>query len=247
MIAEVGKVKHSPGASPMQLGKTVWKTLPGLVAAATVFAVSTQGVGGEPEKDPGRYEAAIRAFEEQDQKQPPPTEGILFIGSSSIRGWNLEPYFPDLPVINRGFGGSQISDSVAFAERIVLPYRPKVIVLYAGDNDVAAGKSPERVLADYKAFVAQVRRSLPKTRIVFIAIKPSIARWKLVDKIRQANGLIREVTEKDPGQVFVDVDPPMIGSDGTPKKELFKADGLHLNDTGYKLWAELVRPHLKLE
>ena len=200
----------------------------------------------EPEKDPSRYEQAIRAFEEQDRKQSPPTEGILFIGSSSIRGWNLEPHFSGLPVINRGFGGSHIADSIAFAERVILPYRPKVIVLYAGDNDVAAGKSPQCVLADYKAFVAKVRKSLPKTRIVFIAIKPSISRWSLVGKMRQANRLIQAATEKDRRQVFVDIDTPMIGSDGRPRKELFKSDGLHLNETGYKLWAKLVKPHLKL-
>ena len=214
---------------------------------ATIFAVSNQVKAAEPEKDPGRYESSIRRFEQEDQKQPPPLEGILFIGSSSIRGWDLKPYFSDLPVINRGFGGSHIADSTAFAERIVLPYRPKVIVLYAGDNDVASGKSPQRVLADYKTFVAKVHKSLPKTRIVFIAIKPSIARWKLVDKMREANGMIREVTEKDDRLVYVDVDAPMIGPDGKPKKELFKSDGLHLTDTGYKLWAELVRPHLKLK
>ncbi len=229
----------------MQLKKTVRTIAAGLVAA-TIASVSMPAIAAEPEKDPARYESSIRAFEKQDQKQQPPAEGILFIGSSSIRGWDLEPYFSDLPVINRGFGGSHISDSIAFAERIVLPYRPKVIVLYAGDNDVAGGKSPQRVLADYKAFVAKVHKTLPKTRIVFIAIKPSISRWKLVGKMRQANGLIKAVTEKDERLVFVDVDAPMIGPDGKPKKELFKADGLHMKDTGYKLWAELVRPHLKL-
>ena len=230
----------------MQLEKTVRMTLCGFVAATAIFAVSSPVRGAEPKDDPSRYEPAIRAFEEQDRKQPPPTEGILFIGSSSIRGWDLKPHFPGLPVINRGFGGSHIADSVAFAERIILPYHPKVIVLYAGDNDVAFGKSPQRVLADYKAFVAKVHESLPQTRIVFIAVKPSISRWKLVDKMRQANRLIQAVTEKDERQVFVDIDAPMIGPDGKPSKQLFKSDGLHLNDTGYKLWAELVRPHLKL-
>ena len=231
----------------MQLEETVRMIARGLVAATAVVAVSSRAMSAEPEKDPGRYESAIRAFEEQDRKQPPPTEGILFIGSSSIRGWDLKPYFPGLPVINRGFGGSHIADSIAFAERIILPYRPKVIVFYAGDNDVAAGKSPQRVLADYKAFVAKVHKSLPETRIVFIAVKPSIARWKLVDKMRQANRLIREVTEKDQRQAFVDIDTPMIGPDGKPRKELFKSDGLHLNETGYELWAKLVKPHLKLQ
>ena len=137
------------------------------------------------------------------------------------------------------------SDSIQFAERIIIPYRPRVVVLYAGDNDIAHGKSPDQVLADYRVFVEKVRRALPETKIVFVAIKPSIRRWKLVDKMREANRRIRAVTESDPLQEFVDIDPPMIGDDGEPKPELFKSDGLHLNEEGYKLWSSLVQPHLK--
>lgn len=193
-----------------------------------------------------RWEPKIRQFEEQDRKAMPPTGGILFVGSSSIVGWKVDECFPGLPVINRGFGGSQIADSVHFADRIILPYRPKVIVLYAGDNDVASGKSPEEVLRDYRQFVAKVHAGLSETRIVFVAIKPSIRRWSLVDKMREANRLIRAVTEKDKRLVYVDVDGPMIGDDGKPRAELFKSDGLHLNAKGYKLWSALVLPHLKL-
>jgi lysophospholipase L1-like esterase len=228
----------------MQLEKRVRTVLCGLVVA-TIGSFSIMARGAEVDKDPGRYESAIRAFEEQDRKQQPPTGGILFIGSSSIRGWDLKRDFADLPAINRGFGGSHIADSIAFAQRIIIPYRPSVIVFYAGDNDVNGGKSPQRVAADYRAFVAKVQKSLPTTRIVFIAIKPSISRWKLVDKMRQANRLIWAETEKDERQVFVDIDTPMIGTDGKPREELFKSDGLHLTETGYKLWAKLVRPCLK--
>jgi len=153
--------------------------------------------------------------------------------------------FPDLPVINRGFGGSQVADSVAFAERIVLPYQPKVIVFYAGDNDIASGKSPEQVATDFGLFTAKVHKALPETRIVVLSIKPCMSRWKLVDKVRQANDLIRAQTEKDPHVVFVDVDKPSLGPDGKPRPELFRPDKLHLNDEGYKLWTSLVLPHLK--
>ena len=215
----------------------------GRLVVAFLLAVAVVDAG-EPQKE-SRWEPSIRAFEAADREHQPAKEGILFVGSSSIRGWDLDAYFSGLPVINRGFGGSQIADSVEFADRIILPYRPKVIVLYAGDNDVNAGKGPRQVLADYKAFVAKVHRSLPGTRIVFIAIKPSISRWKLVGKMREANRLIREVTEKDPKLVYLDVDTPMIGPDAKPRPELFKDDGLHLNAVGYKLWADLVRPHLK--
>lgn len=204
-------------------------------------AVTSEDQGHE------RWEEQITAFEAKDRLQPPPQRGILFIGSSSIRGWKLDDYFADLPVINRGFGGSQIADSTHFADRIITPYKPRIVVLYAGDNDIAKGKSPERVTADYRAFVKTVHSALPKTRIVFIAIKPSISRWKLVDDMRRANASVKSIADKDDRLVFVDIDKPMIGQDGQPRKELFRDDGLHLNAAGYKLWASLVKPHLKLK
>jgi lysophospholipase L1-like esterase len=169
------------------------------------------------------------------------------VGSSSIVGWDLKEYFPDLQAINRGFGGSEIADSVHFADRILLPHEPRVVVLYAGDNDIARGKSPQQVLADYQAFAKKVHDASPQTRIVFIAIKPSLKRWHLVDKMREANKLIERATDTDPRQTFVDIDQPMIGPDEKPRPELFKQDGLHLNAAGYDLWSSLVRPHLKLD
>lgn len=221
------------------------------VLAAVVYSGIAGAEGAQPKTKPdvapsteNRWEGEIRAFEAQDKKQPPPAEGILFVGSSSIVGWDVTRYFPDLPAINRGFGGSQMADSVYFAERIILPYRPRVIVLYAGDNDVAGGKTPEQIAAGYQALVKKVHDRLPKTRIVFVAIKPSPRRWHLVETMRQANRLIKAAAEKDALLVFVDVDAPMIGADGKPRPELFRKDGLHLNDDGYKLWSELVRPHL---
>ena len=218
--------------------------------AAVVLAVTSDGLAPAAEArapEENRWEPNIRRFEEQDKKEMPPAGGILFVGSSSIVGWKVDECFPGLPVINRGFGGSQIADSVHFADRIVLPYRPKVIVLYAGDNDVAAGKSPERVLRDYRQFAKVVHAGLPETRIVFVAIKPSMRRWNLVDKMREANRLIRAATEKEERLVYVDIDGPMIGDDGKPRAELFKPDGLHLNAEGYKLWSARLLPHLKLD
>ncbi len=134
-------------------------------------------LAAEPQKhDPTRWESTIEKFEAQDKASPPPTGGALFIGSSSIRKWNLDKTFPDRKdTINRGFGGSQMADSAHYADRIAIPYKPRVIVVYAGDNDIAAGKSPQTVLADYQAFVKKIHAALPNTRIVYIAIKPSIA------------------------------------------------------------------------
>lgn len=193
---------------------------------------------------PNRWEPNIQRFEQRDRQTPPPKNAILFLGSSSIVGWDLERCFPDRRAINRGFGGSQIVDSIQFTDRIVLPYRPRIIVFYAGDNDIAHGKSPDQVLADYKQFVKKVHAELPKTRIIFIAIKPSISRWNLVDKMREANAKIRKVAEKDARLIYLDIDKPMLGKDGKPRPEIFKSDGLHLNDKGYDLWSDLLRPHL---
>lgn len=189
-----------------------------------------------------RWENAIAKMEAADSKSPPTKEGILFVGSSSIRLWDLAKTFPYHKPINRGFGGSEIADSTYFAERIIFPHRPKLIFLYAGDNDIAKGKSAEIVHRDYLRFVDKVHKRLPETNIVFIAIKPSIKRWELVEEMRKANALIQAETKKDHRLGFADIDAPMIGADGTPKKELFLDDGLHLNAEGYKVWSRVLVP-----
>lgn len=192
-----------------------------------------------------RWGKDIQAFERQDQASPPEQGGVLFVGSSSIRMWDLDKSFPDLGALNRGFGGSQIHEVRYFARRIVLPYRPRVIVFYAGDNDVAAGKSPEDTARDYRRFVRMVHRALPGTRIIFVAIKPSISRWALVDTMRDANERIRQFCERHAYLDYADTDTPMIGPDGKPRPELFMDDGLHLNATGYALWTEVLTPLLE--
>ena len=136
-------------------------------------------------------------------------------------------------------------DVVARADRIVLPYKPRVVVMYAGDNDIAKGTTPEQVAQHFEQFVAKLEKALPETKIVYVAIKPSIKRWNLIDKVRDANSRIRKVCDSKRQLEFVDIDPPMLGDDGQPRPELFAKDGLHLSDDGYKLWTSLVQPHLK--
>jgi lysophospholipase L1-like esterase len=187
-----------------------------------------------------KWEPSIAEFEKSDQESPPPKNAVLFVGSSSIRRWDLTRYFPHLPTINRGFGGSQMSDTLFYADRIVFPYEPKVIVVYAGDNDIAAGESAAQVEKDFVAFVRRVHTKLPRARIFYVAIKPSIKRWQLVEEMRKANQAICTLTSADPLVEFVDIDTPMIGADGMPRKELFASDGLHLNHDGYVLWSKLV-------
>jgi len=199
--------------------------------------------------DSSRWERSIARFEAADKKQMPVAGGVLFIGSSSIRRWkSLKNDFSKFQVINRGFGGSHIADSVHFAKRIVLPYKPRQIVLYAGDNDVASGKSPETVLADFQQFVKIVHAKLPKTLISFISIKPSLSRWKLSRKMAKANELVHGACVKDERLGYIDIWKPMLGDNRKPKTDLFVQDGLHINDKGYALWVSIVRPHLaKLE
>src|SRR5262249_22324513 len=144
-----------------------------------------------------------------------------------------------------GFGGSELADSVYFADRIVAPYRPWMVVLYAGDNDLAAGKTPQQVFDDYKAFVIRVRAKLPGVKIAYISIKPSLARVKLMGQMRAANELIRDYAAKNKNLVFIDVFTPMLNAEGQPRPELFIQDGLHMNRKGYDIWRNAVAPYLK--
>ena len=190
-----------------------------------------------------RWAKEIRAFEAADKTNPPPRDAVLLIGSSSIRLWtNVAQAFPGHKVINRGFGGSQLADSVAFVDRIVTPYRPKLILLYAGDNDIAGGKTPETVLSDFKAFVGKIHAALPRTRVGYIAIKPCLAREKFLDQVKTANRLIREYCETDERLLFADVFTPMLSPEGRPRADLCVKDLLHLNAQGYALWASVLRP-----
>jgi lysophospholipase L1-like esterase len=192
-----------------------------------------------------KWEKDIAAFEQKDKESPPPKNAVLFAGSSSIRRWDLKKSFPDLDAINRGFGGSQIADSTHFAPRIILKAEPRRIVFYAGDNDLAAGKKPEQVADDFRDFAQLVHKDLPRTKIIFISVKPSLARWEQFDKQKKANELIEAFCKKNDYLTYVDVVKPMLGDDGKPKPELFVKDGLHLTEKGYEVWAGLLKPLLR--
>ena len=218
-----------------------------LVAHAGASICDVAGADERVPCKPQVWAEAIAKFEKEDQTMPPPKGGLLFLGSSSIRGWDLKKWFPDLPVVNRGFGGSQICDSTHYADRLVTIHQPRLVVFYAGDNDIAAGKSAEQVRDDFREFVEKVRKPQPKLPIVFISIKPSIARWKLADEIKEANRLIREDAEELGDIRYLDVWPAMLDEAGGPRKDLFVDDGLHMNAAGYDVWTELLRPMLEDE
>ena len=168
------------------------------------------------------------------------------VGSASIVRWaSLQKDFPGVKAVNRGFGGSELADSVFYADRIVIPYQPRIVVLYAGENDLNAGKSPETVFGDFKAFVAKVHAALPRTRIVFIAIKPSPSRVKIKDHVVRANDLIAAACARDPRLAFADVYTPMLTITGEMRPELFVKDMLHLNEAGYAVWTPVVARYLR--
>lgn len=215
----------------------------------TAIGLLPRGLGQEPAKEKSadrftKWEKAIAAFEEQDRKQPPVPGGILFVGSSSIRLWKLDKSFPGVPVLNRGFGGSHIADSTHFAPRIILKHRPKLVLLYAGDNDLAAGGTPEKVLTDFRALVQGIHKELPRTSVGFLSIKPSLARWQKWEQIQQANALVKAYCAQDRRLLYLDVSTGMLGPDGKPRPELFVKDGLHLSPEGYALWTAVVKPVL---
>ncbi len=196
---------------------------------------------------PERWAETIDRLTANDASQPPPKGGVVFVGSSSIVGWKtLKEDFPGEKVIARGFGGSELADSVYYADRVVIPYQPKAVVLYAGDNDIANRKTPEQVTKDFQAFVAKVHSALPQARIIYIAIKPSPSRWHLREPAQQANEQIAALCAKDPKRLrYVDIWTPMLGANGEPREDLFVGDKLHMNRAGYELWTPLVAAALK--
>ena len=196
--------------------------------------------------DPNRWESTMQKFEAEDKQAGPPKGDIVFIGSSSIARWtNLAESFPNLKVVNRGFGGSEMSESAKYAPRIVVPRAPRIVVLYTGENDLNRGLTPDAVATDFSTFASNIRTALPSTRIVVIGLKPSLLRWKLRDAMHETNTMIRTRCAADRNCVYVDPWPSMIGKDGTPKPELFVEDGLHMTPAGYKAWTQMLKPHLR--
>jgi len=193
------------------------------------------------------WESAIQRFEAEDRVHPPKPGAILFVGSSSINFWHsLSRDMAPLDVINRGFGGSQIDHVNHFADRIVLPCRPRAIVLYAGDNDLSWpwSKSPQTVCDDLKRFVSIVHTALPDTWIYYVSIKPSPTRRRQLPIEQQTNRMIADYIRAQDRVQFIDVTPVMLDSHGKVHRELFRWDGLHMNPRGDALWTAIIKPIL---
>ena len=211
-----------------------------LVVACTLVGASEAVSRADPRD--GIWERGLRSFETEDKRAEPVKHGVLFLGSSSIRLWATREFFPELASINRGVSGSHLSDAKRHVDRTVYPYEPKLIVFYAGENDIAAGVRPQRVLTDFQDFVQRIHEHDPETRIFFLSIKPSPIHRAIWSKMQETNMLVELFCTSDERLRYVDVATAMLDRLGNPRGELFLEDGLHLNSAGYRVWSQIVSP-----
>jgi len=214
-----------------------------LALAFFVVALATAGLSAQSPAE--WWTKALADFDAADHVAAPASGDVLFLGSSTIVNWDLVKTLPGIRALNRGVWSSSLYDAVQRIDRLVLPYAPRLIVLYAGDNDINSGATSEQVAVEFERFAFNVWAKLPQTRIVFIGLKPSPQRWSQIHRMRAANTLIRQFCEHDDRLAFLDVDGVMLGWDEKPRKELFVEDGLHLSAQGYQLWSTLLRPFLQ--
>jgi|SRR5665213_580035 len=194
--------------------------------------------------DPSRWRNEIAAYERSDATNPPPRGCIVFSGSSYIRKWTtLAADFPNLPVINRGFGGCELADIFDYADRIIIPYAPRKIVIYAGGNDINAGLAPEIVFGDFVALMKKLHQALPRTKLVFISCPPSPSRFAETEKFKAVNALIANYCGRH-DIAFVNTFALMLGPDGRPRPDIYANDRLHMNAAGYAIWRDAVKPYL---
>jgi lysophospholipase L1-like esterase len=190
------------------------------------------------------YEDEVRGLELARGGGPTGPPPVAFYGSSSIRLWDtLDEDLPGVPAVNLGFGGSTLAACAHFFARLVPPCRPRSLLLYAGDNDLGDGRSPEDVLASLRDLLRQSDALLGPIPTAFLSIKPSPARQHLDGSIRRANDLARREIDARPSGRYIDVHARMLDPDGRPRPELYGEDGLHLSRAGYRVWAAAIREH----
>jgi lysophospholipase L1-like esterase len=189
----------------------------------------------------------IATFKKKDSASFPPGNAILFVGSSSFTMWkDVQKYFPAFSILNRGFGGSSLSDVSRYAEDIIFPYQPKQIVIYCGENDLA-GDSTITDKIVYQRFVElfnQIRNKMPDMPVAFISLKPSPSRWHLKDKMTEANNRIKKMLKKKKAAAFINVWDAMLNTNGKPMDDIFLEDKLHMNAKGYAIWQKIIEPFL---
>ncbi len=220
---------------------SIAKMVSGLLCATT-FAFTSVA----QEQGPERWEETIQKFEQQDAPNPIESGAILFTGSSSIAKWqDISDYFPDQRIINRGFGGSQFSDLLHYADRVIYPYQPSKIFIYEGDNDIAAGDSPKQIMREAKKLRKKIKKELGDTPVVFISPKPSVARWELKATYEDLNARLKKYADKTKDTEFADVWNPALNDNGKVVEHIFLKDNLHMNAEGYKIWQEVLVPYVE--
>ncbi|MEK6547831.1 MAG: GDSL-type esterase/lipase family protein [Bacteroidota bacterium] len=184
------------------------------------------------------FEREIRAYEKQDSLSMPPKGQVLFFGSSSFRLWkSFDSDMKGMPAsINRGFGGSTLADALYYFDRMVVKYQPKWVIMYEGDNDLARGKTPQQIANEYDEFVARLAKQVPGAKLVFVAARPSLLRFPMVEKQKELNALILAK-----GGYFIDMHAPFYLADGSLMTDIFVADKLHLNEKGYVIFAKQIQ------
>ena len=196
-------------------------------------------------QDPLKWEPSIQKFEKSDSINPVAEGSNLFVGSSSIAIWqDVQDYFPDYYVVNRGFGGSQFSDLLYYVDRVVIPYKPSKIFIYEGDNDIAHGERPGKVYKTAKEIRKIIEEKLPGTPVAFISVKPSIRRWEFEKNYRKLNTKLEKYANKDTNTEFIDVWQPSLDDNGEVFTHIFLEDNLHMNAEGYKIWQSVIQPYL---
>ena len=210
-----------------------------------LFVIGTERIVAQESKPP--FWDEIQAFKKEDSIHPPMKNAILFVGSSSFNYWKtVQKDFPGYRIINRGFGGSSLPDVIRYQDDIIYPYKPKQVVIYCGENDLAASDtvSAGTVVNRFRQLFTSIRKHIPNVPIVFVSIKPSPSRQHLMPKMDSANKMVLKFLKQYRQTAFVDVYHKMLNPDGTPKQEIFRDDKLHMNPKGYSIWIKAIKPHL---
>lgn len=211
------------------------------------FLLVLQVMAGNSCAQKPAFSEEIQNFKKQDSATMPPKNAIVFVGSSSFRMWStMKDDFRMHAVINRGFGGSSFPDLIRYANDVIIPYHPAQVVIYCGDNDLAASDTvtAQIVFDRFQELFNIIRKQLPETAIAFVSIKPSPSRVHLLQKVKTANELIKVFLQKHPKTAYIDVFSAMLDQQGVPKPDLFIDDKLHMNQKGYAIWVEIIEPFL---
>ncbi|HRE50576.1 MAG TPA: GDSL-type esterase/lipase family protein [Flavitalea sp.] len=193
-----------------------------------------------------RYEKTIAAFKKADIESPPPVNAILLVGSSSFTIWkDVADYFPEYTIINRGYGGSKLTDLIDYVDDVIIPYKPKQVVIYCGENDVAGDPvTADDVLQRFTTLFQMIRKGLPDASIAYVSMKPSPSREKFLPVITEGNAKIRDFLATQPKTSYIDIYQAMLDAEGKMRPELFQDDMLHMNPKGYAIWKEVMQPYL---